>query len=128
MKKLIYIVLMITMISACSDHTQTTVDDTLPEYDVIPYCLKFSSQFKKYDIEGVFSASDSTFTDCLKEEKTNYEWLKSHWDLLSSKAKTFCKQAAGDPDEDYNVLKVCAQAVTCKEDNDNLDICIEQKN
>ncbi len=126
MKKLIYIVLVMTVITACSDQTQTNVDDTLPKYDVTPYCHKFSSQFKKYDIEGD-NYSDEVFNDCLQEEKANYEWLKTNWDLLSSKSKVFCKQAVGNPYKHYRVLKECSLAGTCLDDRENLEICAERK-
>ncbi len=128
MKRFLYVLLVMIMIASCSKPAQKNVDDTFPEYDINMYCHKRAELYKKDDIDGLISFSDSIFNHCLEEKKVDYEWLKTNWDLLSSKAKTFCKQAAGDPDENYSDLKVCAQVVTCKEDNDNLDICVDQKN
>ena len=42
MKKLIYIMLVMTMITACSEPTQINVDDTLPEYTMLRIVQKWA--------------------------------------------------------------------------------------
>ncbi len=127
MKKLIYMALVMIMISACSDQTQTNVDDTLPTYDVAPYCQEIAGYFKHHDTDENHSYSDNIFNSCLKEEKVDYEWLKVHWNLLSSKSKIYCKQAIGNPNKNYNSLKMCTLAGTCLDDHKNLKICAERE-
>ncbi len=126
MKKLIYIVLVMTAIVACSDHTQTTVDDTLPEYDTVSYCQKFAGHFKKYGIQGEHHFN-KIFNDCLQEEKSDYKWLKAHWNLVPSKLKIHCKQAVNTSRENYGVLKGCSFAAICFEDREDLKICAERR-
>lgn len=128
MKKFIYIVLVMTVITSCSQEkqAQTNVDDTFPEYDVTPYCQKIASRFKHNDTDKDHSYSDSMFNICLDREKVDYAWLKDNWNLLSSKSKIYCKQAVGNPNKNYNSLKMCALAGTCY-GHENLEICAERE-
>ena len=126
MSKLIYIVLMMVMIASCSQEQKIDIDDTLPEYDVEQYCQKWAEDSKKYDIEGVYNHSVMMVNHCMKAEKTDYEWLKSHWNLLPSRLKAHCKKAVKS-DQSYETLRHCSLAAICFEDQENLQICEEHK-